>query len=87
MAQLGTDALRDSTATATHAELRFDPDAEIRTRLEAIVAAESRCCAFLTLRIDDKPDALVLTIDAPDGAEPVLADLVDAFTAGTERAA
>jgi hypothetical protein len=57
----------------------------VRERLEAVVAAESVCCAFLTMRVRVAPDSLALTIDAPDGAEPVLAELVGAFTADTGR--
>ena len=33
-------------------------------RLAAIVAAESACCAFLTMKLRDLPDAIPLTIDA-----------------------
>jgi hypothetical protein len=83
MTALGRDALSDCTATATHAELRFSGDDSVRERLAAIVAAESRCCAFLTLRVTEAPGAAVLTIGAREGAEPVLADLVAAFTART----
>jgi len=36
--------------------------------------------------VSDEPDALVLTIDAPEGADAVLAELVDAFRAGLELA-
>ncbi len=48
-------------------------------RVEAIVAAESRCCAFLTMHVADEPDPVVIIIDAPEGAEDVLAQFVDAF--------
>jgi hypothetical protein len=47
--------------------------------VQAIVAAESRCCAFVQMRVSDEPDAVVLEIDAPEGAELVLIELVDAF--------
>ena len=46
---------------------------------EAVVAAESQCCAFLTMRVTDEPGAVVLIISAPERAEAVLAELVDAF--------
>ena len=81
MADLGRDALLDRRTDGTHATLRFTPAPGVRERLGGIVAAESRCCAFLMMRITDEPGAVVLSIDAPDGAQPVLAELVDAFTA------
>jgi hypothetical protein len=63
----------------THAELRFAAGAGVRDRVDAIRAAESRCCAFLDMAVSDEPDTVVLTIDAPEGDELVLAELVDAF--------
>ncbi len=44
--------------------------------------AESRCCAFLTLAVRDEPHRVVLTIRAPEGAEPVVRRLVGAFRGG-----
>jgi hypothetical protein len=79
MAALGDAALVDERPDATHAELRFAAGAGVRERVEAIVAAESHCCAFLMMRVTGEPDAVVLTIDAPEGAELVLHELVDAF--------
>jgi hypothetical protein len=38
-----------------------------------------RCCAFLTMRVSERPDEVVLAIDAPEDAGLVLAELVDAF--------
>jgi hypothetical protein len=37
------------------------------------------------MQVTDAPDTVVLSVGAPEGAEAVLADLVDAFTA--DRAA
>jgi hypothetical protein len=79
MADLGRAALVDASSEPLHAQLRFAAGAGIRDRVEAVVAAESHCCAFLTMSVSDEPDTVVLTIDAPDGAEVVLAELVDAF--------
>jgi hypothetical protein len=79
MADLGHAALVDARTEPTRARLRFAANAGVRARVEAIVAAESQCCAFLQMRVHDEPDTVVLTIDAPENAEPVLAELVDAF--------
>jgi len=63
------------------ATLRFAAGAGVRERLAAVVAAEADCCAFLTMGVYDEPDVVVLTIDPPAGAEPMLHELVDAFRA------
>jgi hypothetical protein len=81
IAVLGRDALLDARTDGTVARLRFAAADGVRRRVEAIVAAESRCCPFLTMRVADEPDAVVLCIEAPEGAEPVLAEVVGAFTA------
>lgn len=81
MAALGRDALIGTRTEPTRAELRFAAGADVRRRVEAIVAAESECCAFLTMRVDDEPDVVVLSIEAPEGAEVVLEEMVAAFRA------
>jgi hypothetical protein len=79
MGDVGRAALVDVTHDEVRADLRFAAGNGIRERIEAIVAAESDCCAFLTMSVEDAPDVVVLTIDAPDGAGPILTALVDAF--------
>lgn len=79
MATLGRAALVAAVADATRAELRFAASHGVHDRVSAIVAAESRCCAFLTMRVTDEHDAIVLTIDAPEGAQGIVAGLVAAF--------
>jgi hypothetical protein len=79
MAALGRDALLDARTGQTRAELRFAAGAGVCERVEAIVAAESQCCAFLTMAVTAESDTVLLTIDAPEGADVVLAELVDAF--------
>ena len=83
MAVLGRAALVDVHLESRRAQLRFAPGAGVRDRVQAVVAAESECCAFLTMRVTDEPDAVVLTVDAP---ELVLAELVDAFRGRPEPA-
>lgn len=79
IAELGRDALLDARIDGSRARLRFAVGAGVRERVAAVVAAESHCCAFLTMHISEPPGDVVLTIDAPEDAEPVLAELVDAF--------
>ena len=79
MAALGNAALLDVRDAGTRAELRFAAAPGVRDRVDAIVAAESECCAFLSMRVTDAPGIVVLNIDAPEGAEPVLRELLDAF--------
>ena len=86
MADLGHAALVDVRTDATRAELRFAARTGVRDRAEAVVAAESRCCAFLDMAVTDGPDTVVLTIEAPEDAELVLAELVDAFRRQPEGA-
>jgi len=85
-ADLGRAALLDAKSDGTRAELRFALGAGVRERVDAIVAAESLCCAFLAMRVSDAPAAVVLTIDAPAGAELVLADIVDSFRGDPQAA-
>ena len=79
LAELGRTALVDVRHGQTRAELRFAAGAGVRDRVEGIVAAESQCCPFLAMGVTDEPDTVVLTVQAPDGAEAVLQELVDAF--------
>ena len=62
------------------AVLRFARKEAVRERLARIVEAESRCCAFMGFELRERADEIVLTISAPEGAEPVLDDLVAAFS-------
>lgn len=79
LASVGGDALAHVECHDRRAMLRFHARPGIRDRLAAIVAAEARCCAFLSMRLHEEAGVVVLTIDAPEGAEPVLGDLVAAF--------
>jgi hypothetical protein len=86
MAELGRDAIADVELGEPHATLRFAAGAGVRERVTSVVAAESVCCAFLAMQVRDEPDAVVLDISGPEGAELVVRDLVDAFR-GEPRAA
>jgi hypothetical protein len=59
--------------------VRFAPGDETLRGVEAFVAAESRCCAFFDFAIEPAAEATTLTIAAPEGAEPILAELAAHF--------
>jgi hypothetical protein len=86
IADLGRAALIGARRHGAQAELRFAAGHGVRERVEAFVAAESSCCAFLTMRIVDEPDVVRLSIDAPAGAEVVLGELVEAFRRSPQAA-
>ena len=79
MAELGRDALFGAAVDRGRAELRFTASSGIRERVESFAAAERECCAFLTMRVVEARGEVCLTIEAPEGAEPVLEELVSAF--------
>jgi hypothetical protein len=83
---LGRDGLEALERGERQVSLRFRRDPAIRERVEGIVAAESRCCAFLDLTLADTDDATVLTIAAPEGGEATMHQLADLFVAGSGRA-
>jgi len=86
MASLGQAALVAVTRGPGSVTLRFRRDDTTRSHLEAIVDAEAQCCAFLAMELRDEPDGLALAISAPYGAEPILDEMVDAFTSAPEAA-
>ncbi len=76
---IGDAYLLAAEADASRAVLRFSAKPEARKRLEAIVVAESRCCAFLEFELKDTTEGVVLTIGAPESGELVMHELVEAF--------
>lgn len=81
MSALGGEALIDIERFGQIATLRFARSPGIGDRLAAIVASEAECCAFLRMEVSDRAGRLELKITAPPGGEPVLDDLVAAFSA------
>ena len=75
---IGREALLGATPGGA---LRFRADEPTRARLEAIIAAESQCCSFLRFELAEQSGELVLSVGAPEGAEPIAEDLVNAFAA------
>jgi len=69
---LAADGLLDRTATETGLRVRLldRPDIEQRTR--ELVAAESKCCAFLGFELGRDDGDLVLDISGPEDARPVI---------------
>ena len=69
---LAADGLLDRTPTEAglRVRLRDRPDIEQRTR--ELVAAESRCCAFLDFALGREGGDLVLDIAGPEDARPVI---------------
>jgi hypothetical protein len=86
IAELGRDSLVDVKVSRTHATLRFAAGASVRERVTSFVAAESACCAFLAMEVSDEPETVVLDITAPEDAELVLTELVDAFRGDPQAA-
>ena len=80
MSALGEAGLRSSEIRSRRAVLRFERSADVRERVDAFVAAESECCAFLGFELGETPTAIEVGITAPPGAEPVLEEIVSAFT-------
>jgi hypothetical protein len=76
---LGRDALLGSAPGERSFAFRFRPDPDTLARVEAFVAAESQCCAFLGFEIAREDDATILTMTAPPGGEQVLRELAGAF--------
>jgi hypothetical protein len=85
LSRLGAAALIESQSKGPRHRLRFRRSAELERKLEAVVAAEAKCCPFLDLSIRREEGELVLTISGPPEAEPVSGQLAAAFGAGAQR--
>jgi hypothetical protein len=85
--RLGEDGLQSVKRGDGRAILRFRREPGIRERVDALVAAESRCCAFLDFVVADEPESTVLTVTAPPGGEAVVDWLADQFAEGGDPAA
>ena len=69
---LVVDGLLDRTPTDTGLRVRLRDTPEVEQRTRELVAAESRCCAFLDFKLDREDGALVLDIAGPADARPVI---------------
>ena len=69
---LSDDALLQRTATARGLSVRLRDSPETERRVRELVAAESRCCAFLEFSVRRDGAGLVLEIAGPEEARPVI---------------
>lgn len=69
---LAADGLLDRTTTDTGLRVRLRDTPEVEQRTRELVAAESKCCAFLDFKLDRGDGALVLDIAGPADARPVI---------------
>jgi hypothetical protein len=74
LARLGGSLISVTSPNGAPVVLRFKPDPGTRAELDRIVAAEAECCPFLQMTVREG-EALELTIDGPDDAAPVIAEL------------
>jgi hypothetical protein len=81
IATLGAAALIAHEGTGGTHTLRFRRDEETRRQLRQIVDAESRCCSFLDLQINERAGELFLTVDGPGEAQAVADEFASAFSA------
>jgi hypothetical protein len=65
--------LLSRTATTSGQRLAFPSDPDVAGELDALVAAERDCCAFLDLTVERFDDALILDISGPPDAADIVA--------------
>jgi hypothetical protein len=80
--ELGQQALVDLEVADRTALLRFDGH---REEVDALVAAETSCCAFFDFDIREDGDRIELEILTPEGGELFLRSLVAGVVAGWDR--
>lgn len=84
IAALGRDALLDVRRDGLRRELRFAATGDVQHRLEALVAAELQCCAFLGFELRrDSDEHIVLRVETTADGQAAL----DEFVAGFRRPA
>jgi hypothetical protein len=79
---LSRDALLGHQRDGLELVLRYAPDAIERVR--AMVSGEQHCCAFLAFEVREQPDAVHVTITAPEHARTAADELFEQFIAGVE---
>jgi hypothetical protein len=74
-AALARRSLRSGCRVSRGERLVFAADAGTESALREVIAAEQRCCAFLSLDLRRAGDSLELTITGPEEAKPIIAEL------------
>jgi hypothetical protein len=79
IAEVGAESLIERTADGESHLLRFRSNPRTRRGLEAIVAAEAKCCSFLDLTLEERGGELILSVGAPQDGQPIADELAAAF--------
>ena len=79
IAEVGAESLIERTVDREGHLLRFRSNPRTRGRLEAIVAAETKCCSFLDLKLEERSGELILLVRAPHDGQPIADELAAAF--------
>jgi hypothetical protein len=69
---LAADGLLERTLTESGMRVRLLDRPDIVQRTHELVAAESKCCAFLDFDVRREDGALLLDISGPEDARPVI---------------
>ena len=77
IATLNRDALRGYDQADLTLRLRYAPQAVQQVR--ELMRQEQACCAFLTFEMQEEPNAVTLTIKAPEEARSTVDALFEAF--------
>ncbi len=80
IAKIGANSLISHGVEGGLHLLRFRASTATRQSLEGIIKAEAECCAFLDLSLSEEGDELVLSIAAPEDAQPLADEFAKAFT-------
>jgi hypothetical protein len=75
LAALAARALRSREQLPNGERLIFTDTEQTERELRAVIAAESRCCAFLRMDLARDDQGLVLDIAGPQDARPIIAEL------------
>ena len=70
--ELARDGLIARAPTDDGLRVRLRDTADVERRTRELIAAESSCCAFLTFSLERVGGELVLEINGPDDARPVI---------------
>src|ERR1044072_5660979 len=69
---LAADGVLERTAAETGIRVRLLDQADLAQRAGELLAAESRCCAFLDFDLRRETGALLLDVSGPEDARPVI---------------